>query len=80
MNEHKTSAPTLKLLKSWECKRSWDQAAMDSIARKDCKKVLNEVYEGKIEGFIERGNEFFDHMPNSNDEMEFSEHSPLNDD
>lgn len=80
INEHKTSAPTLKLLKSWECKRSWDQAAMDSITRKDCKKVLNEVYEGDIDAFIERGDKFFEHMPNSNDEVEFSEHSPLNED
>ena len=80
VSEHKTSAPTLKLLKSWECKRSWDQAAMDSITRENCKKVLNEVYEGEIKGFIERGDQFFSHMPNSSDEIEFSEHSPLNED
>ena len=51
---------------------------MDSITRENCKHVLNEVYEGNIEGFIERGDKFFDNMPNSTDEVIFSEHSPLN--
>lgn len=31
--EHRTAAPTAKLLKVWLCKRSWDYAAMDSISR-----------------------------------------------
>ena len=31
MKEHQTAAPTAKLLKSWRCKRAWDQVAMDSI-------------------------------------------------
>jgi len=78
LSEHRTSAPTLKLIKSWECKRTWDQAAMDSITRENCKHVLNEVYEGNVEGFIERGDKFFGNMPNSNSEVVFSEHSPLN--
>jgi hypothetical protein len=46
--EHQTAAPTVKLLKSWPCKRSWDYAAMDSIMRTGCKLVLNEVFEGEI--------------------------------
>lgn len=78
LSEHRTSAPTLKLIKTWECKRSWDQAAMDSITRENCKQVLNEVYEGDVEGFIERGDKFFGNLPNSNSEVVFSEHSPLN--
>lgn len=53
--EHRTAAPTAKLLKSWPCKRSWDYAVMDSITRTGCKLVLNEVYEGEISGFVERG-------------------------
>ena len=78
LSEHRTSAPTLKLIKSWKCKRSWDQAAMDSITRENCKQVLSEVYEGDIDGFIERGDKFFWNMPSSEDEVIFSEHSPLN--
>jgi len=75
--EHRTAAPTAKLLKAWPCKRSWDYAAMDSITRDGCKLVLNEVYEGDIQGFIERGEQFFAVMPNPDTEKELSEHSPL---
>jgi hypothetical protein len=52
VGEHRTAAPTAKLLKTWPCKRSWDYAAMDSITREGCKLVLNEVYEGDINGFL----------------------------
>jgi hypothetical protein len=75
--EHRTAAPTAKLLKAWPCKRSSDYAAMDSITRDGCKLVLNEVYEGSVEGFLERGERFFAVMPNPDSEKELSEHSPL---
>jgi hypothetical protein len=75
--EHRTAAPTAKLLKTWPCKRSWDYAAMDSITRDGCKLVLNEVYEGEVEGFIDRGNQFFAVMPSPDSEKELSEFSPL---
>jgi len=78
LSQHRTAAPTSTLLKSWGCKRTWDQAAMDSISRKDCKHVLNEVYEGNIGGFIERGDKFFSNMPQNTDEILLSEFSPLN--
>jgi hypothetical protein len=77
LNEHRTAAPTAKLLKAWPCKRSWDYAAMDSITRQGCKLVLNEVYEGDITGFLERAESFFALMPSPNSEKELSEHSPL---
>jgi hypothetical protein len=77
LNEHRTAAPTAKLLKTWPCKRSWDYAAMDSITREGCKLVLNEVYEGDITGFLERAERFFALMPNPENEKELSEHSPL---
>lgn len=50
---------------------------MDSIARENCKLVMNEVYEGDVEGFIHRANNFFSQMPNSNTNTPLSEHSPL---
>lgn len=75
--EHRTAAPTAKLVKAWPCKRSWDYAAMDSITRTGCKLVLNEVYEGEVSGFLERGEAFFDVMPNPDVERELSEYSPL---
>jgi hypothetical protein len=79
LGEHRTAAPTARLLKSWPCKRSWDFAAMDCITRTGCKLVLNEVYEGDIQGFIDRAGAFFALMPNPDNERELSEHSPLYD-
>jgi len=52
---------------------------MDSITRAGCKLVLNEVYEGEIKDFIERGDAFFSRMPSPDSERELSEHSPLYD-
>ena len=77
LSQHRTAAPTAKLLKTWPCKRSWDYAAMDSIAREGCKLVLNEVYEGDVTGFLQRAERFFALMPNPDNEKELSEHSPL---
>jgi hypothetical protein len=77
LNEHRTAAPTARLLKAWPCKRSWDYAAMDSITKGNCKLVLNEVYEGDIQGFLDRAEQFFAIMPNPDNERELSEHSPL---
>jgi hypothetical protein len=77
LDEHRTAAPTARLLKAWPCKRSWDYAAMDSITREGCKLVLNEVYEGDIDGFIARGDAFFAVMPDPDVEKELSEFSPL---
>ena len=77
LTEHHTAAPTARVLKAWPCKRSWDYAAMDSITRDGCKLVLNEVFEGDIDGFIERGDSFFAVMPKPDSEKELSEYSPL---
>ena len=77
LSEHRTAAPTSKLTKSWDCKRSWDQAAMDSITREGCEHVLNEVYEGEVDGFTSRGDSFFINMPSKESDMQLSQHSPL---
>ena len=75
--EHRTAAPTAKLVKCWPCKRSWDHAAMDSITREGCKLVSNEVFEGLLQGFLDRAGQFFSVMPNPDSEVELSEYSPL---
>jgi len=75
--EHQTAAPTARVIASWPCKRSWDYAAMDSITREGCKFVLNEVYEGDPQGFVQRGNTFFALMPKSDEDRALSEYSPL---
>lgn len=75
--DHQTSAPTAKIIGSWPCKRSWDYAAMDSVTRTGCKWVLNEVFEGDPQGFIDRANAFFSVMPSAEEKRQLSEHSPL---
>jgi len=77
LKEHQTVAPTAHYVGSWECKRAWDQAAMDSITREDCHLVMNEVYEGDVDKFIQRAEAFFSTMPNRSKEVELSPHSPL---
>jgi hypothetical protein len=74
--DHRTAAPTARVLASWPCKRSWDYAAMDSITREGCAWVDNEVFEGDPDGFVRRGNEFFALMPKADSERKLSEHSP----
>jgi hypothetical protein len=65
-SDHRTNAPTLKLLKSWPCKRTWEEAAKASITREGCRRFggeRSEVFDGDIEGFIQRAEAFFDLMP-----------------
>ncbi len=47
------------------------------VAATGCKLVLNEVYEGDIDGFVTRAEAFFALMPAPDSERELSEHSPL---
>ena len=75
--EHQTSSPTAKILGTWPCKRFWEQTAIESITRIDCKFVLNEVYEGELNGFIKRAENFFNLLPTKDFKIELSEHSPL---
>lgn len=77
LNEHRTAAPTAQAVKTWPCKRSWDQAAMDSITRESCTHVLNEVYEGNVEDFVLRAEAFFSMMPKPDIKTPLSKHSPL---
>ena len=51
---------------------------MDSITRDCCELIMNEAYEGNIDGFIERGNAFFNIMPKRDNKVPLSKHSPLN--
>jgi hypothetical protein len=66
LSDHRTNAPTLKHLKSWPCKRTWEEAAKASITREDCQRVGghgSEVFDGDADGFIVRAEAFFALMP-----------------
>lgn len=75
--EHQTAAPTARYLGTWECKRSWEQAVIDSITRKNCELVMNEVYEGDIEDILRGAEDFFKLMPKGDYKIPLSNHSPL---
>lgn len=71
LQAHRTSAPTAQLVKAWPCKRMWEQAAMDSITRKECKLIASEVFECKaLIMLANRGDEFFALMPQQNPSMD----------
>jgi hypothetical protein len=63
LSDHRATNPTLKLVKSWPCKRTWETAALASVTRDGCTHIGGEVYSGDVQGFIERGNAFFALMP-----------------
>jgi hypothetical protein len=65
-SDHRTNAPTLKLLKAWPCKRTWEEAAKASITREGCRRVGgdgSEVFDGDVQEFIDRAEAFFALMP-----------------
>jgi hypothetical protein len=61
--DHRVTNPTLKLVKSWSCKRTWEYSATASITREGCSHVGGEVYEGAVKGFLDRAGAFFTLMP-----------------
>ncbi len=61
--EHKTAAPTLKLLYSWPCQRAWEKAAIAAIAKGE-RRVGPEAFDfTSVTTAIRRGDRFFDLLP-----------------
>lgn len=79
LSQHRTAAPTARVLRAWPCKRSWEQTAIDSLTRADCRLILNEVYECENPTpLLERGEAFFSMLPKPGDRAPLAESSPLN--
>ncbi len=77
--QHRTSAPTAVLLKSYPCKREWEKTIIDFISLKHCRLINSEVYEAiDVEKMVEYADQLFSIIPNPEIEIETSEHSPLN--
>lgn len=61
---HRTACPTAILVKSWQCKKTWERAAIDSAMRIGCSLVANEVYEcDSKDNVVQRLDQFFSLMP-----------------
>ena len=75
--QHRTAAPTAKVLKSWPCKRSWEVAVMDCLSLVACRHILSEVFEcDGLDDFVMTGDELFRILPDPKRRTVLSEHSP----
>jgi hypothetical protein len=79
--QHRTSAPTARLLRSWPCKRSWERTAIDALAATGGRPIRNEVYEfTDVDVLLKRGDEFFALLPQPTDRVPLSASSPHRED
>lgn len=75
--QHRTAAPTAKLLKTWPCKRSWEWTVIDALSTADCKLILNEVYECcDVARLLTHGDQLFAMLPDPWKPVELSDVSP----
>jgi len=75
--QHRTSAPTAIVLKSWPCKRSWEGTVIDALASVGGKLILNEVYEfGEIESLLNHAELLFALLPDPGKKVPLADASP----
>jgi hypothetical protein len=76
--QHKTAAPTARVLKFWPCRRAWELTVMDSLSAANCRLILNEVFEcDDLPALLRRGDEIFALLPEPVRKRDLSEHSPF---
>jgi len=77
LTQHRTAAPTAKVLTSWPCRRSWETTVMDCLSSVACRHILNEVFEcSALDELVTKGNALFGMLPNPKERPDLSEHSP----
>jgi hypothetical protein len=77
--QHRTCAPTAKLLKTWPCKRSWEFSVIDALSTAGCKLILNEVYECcDLDRLLAHGDQLFALFPDPRKPVVLSDVSPKN--
>jgi hypothetical protein len=77
LSQHRTSAPTAVVIKSWPCKRSWEGTIIDALASVGGKLILNEVYEFEdIQLLLNHGEQLFALLPNPSKKVHLSDASP----
>lgn len=75
--QHRTSAPTAQLLKTWPCRRPWEGTVIDSLSGAGCRLILNEVYECEdVPAVVERADAIFSLLPPPDERPALSERSP----
>jgi hypothetical protein len=80
-SQHRTAAPTARVLRAWPCKRSWEPTVRDALTRTGCRLILNEVFEyDEPEAVVEQGDAFFKMLPQPGDRVPLAKNSPFNSD
>jgi hypothetical protein len=78
LSQHRTSAPTACILRSWPCRRTWEFTIIDCLASRNCELILNEVYEcGELASLLEYADALFNMMPDPKHRIPLSSASPL---
>jgi hypothetical protein len=78
LQQHRTAAPTAKIIKYWPCKKVWELTAMDCLTREGCRLIANEVFEcDDLDSLISRGNKFFQILPTPEYQIQLDDASPL---
>jgi hypothetical protein len=79
LSQHRTAAPTARVLRAWPCKRPWELTAIDALTREGCRLILNEVYEcDDLDRLVKRGDAFFSMLPAPDARAPLAIASPLN--
>ena len=79
LSQHRTAAPTAIVLKSWQCKRSWEVTITDALTVKTCRLIQNEVFECEsLDDLLSLADELFMILPDPKEVIELSEYSPMN--
>jgi hypothetical protein len=79
LSQHRTAAPTARVLRAWPCKRPWELTAIDALTREGCRLILNEVFKcDNPDTLIKRGDAFFNMLPAPSVRAPLASPSPLN--
>ncbi|GAC1660908.1 MAG: hypothetical protein PVS3B3_31200 [Ktedonobacteraceae bacterium] len=61
---YRTVSPTAAIVRTWNCRPSWEQTAIDSVTAECCTLIGGEVYQcTDIERLLQRGDKFFSCLP-----------------
>lgn len=78
LSQHRTAAPTARVLRAWPCKRSWEPTAIDALTCQGCRLIRNEVFEcDDPEALLRRGDAFFSMLPAPDARVPLASLSPL---
>lgn len=79
LQQHRTSAPTATVRKTWPCRKTWEVTAIAALTAVGCRLILNEVYEcDEVEQLLARGDAFFALLPGPGSLSPLAASSPLN--